>query len=447
MVTFHMHDCVVANSHPGEAASVRFPARHRWQRISPLLDDLLDLDTAGRELRLDELRRHDARLALELRSLLQASKQIQATGFLNGEAQHEGASPSLVGRKIGAYVIEAALGQGGTGSVWRARRAGGRIDDIVAIKLLHLSLVGRSGAWRFEREAAILARLAHPNISRLIDTGVTADGQPYLVLEFVDGVPIDRHCDESHLTIEQRLALLDDVMSGVTHAHKHMVIHRDIKPNNILVTPDGTVKLLDFGIAKVLRDGAESTSVTAEGQRAMTPRYAAPEQLQGTTVTTATDVYALGVLMYHLLAGRHPTVADTAGMAEVMRATLHADASRLSRALDGPGGDGAFDIGQVASNRGTSLHRLREQLRGDLENIVAVALRKDPAQRYQTVSTFAGDLRRYLAHQPVSARPDSLACRWARFARRNRSAMMSASLAAFWLTAGLAAGLYAVRLI
>ena len=406
------------------------PNAEAWKQLSPLLDEMLESGEEARALRLAELRARDAALARGVESLLSAAGRAKASRFLDGNANgNEAATTDLAGKQIGAYVIEESLGDGSTGSVWRARRADGRFEGSVAVKLLHLSLIGRAGALRFEREGRILARLVHPNIARLLDAGVV-DGQPYLVLELVAGKRIDQHCNALQLDVEQRLKLFDDVLAAVAHAHSHLVIHRDIKPNNIFVTPDGTVKLLDFGIAKLIGDEAEASSITVDGRSALTPEYAAPEQLLGGQVTTATDVYALGVLLYRLLTGRHPTGADTttASSAELMRSTLDNDPVGLASSLDRPGRGGSEELLQVAADRGTTLPRLRRQLEGDLENIVARALQKRPEDRYQTVAALAEDLHRHLAHEPVSARPDSLSYLCAKFVRRHR-AMVAAGLA------------------
>jgi eukaryotic-like serine/threonine-protein kinase len=429
-----------------EGFAMTLPDRQRWAQLSPLLEDLLELDGPGRRARLAELRAIDRTMADELESMVSANDRAEGCHFLTGDAQGESAAPAtLVGERIGAYLIEASLGQGGTGSVWRARRVDGRFEGAVAIKLLHLSLIGRAGALRFEREGAILARLTHPNIARLLDAGVTPSGQPYLVLDLVQGERIDHHCDTLRLDVEQRLALFDAVLAAVAHAHSHLVIHRDIKPTNILVSADGHVKLLDFGIAKLLEDGVQGAPVTAEGQRALTPEYAAPEQLQGAPVTTATDVYALGVLLYQLLTGRHPTAPDHPGSTEMMRATLDTDPLRMSTALTLPGP--AIEAPpQVAAARNTSLPRLRRLLHGDLENIVARTLRKNPLERYQTVAALAEDLRRYRAHEPVSARADSLAYRCARFMRRRRGTVAAALLVMLAVTAGLVGTVTQARL-
>ena len=420
------------------------PNPEAWRELSPLLDELLESDEAARVSRLDALRARDAALAGKVESLLSASGPVRASRFLDGIASgtanaHLPPRADLCGKRIGAYVIEASIGAGSTGSVWRARRADGRFEGSVAVKLLHLSLIGRAGALRFEREGRILARVVHPNIARLVDAGVTADGQPYLVLELVSGQRIDRHCDTLGLDVESRLGLFGDVLAAVAHAHSHLVIHRDIKPSNILVTADGTVKLLDFGIAKLIGDEAEASSITVDGRSVLTPEYAAPEQLQGGPVTTATDVYALGVLLYRLLTGRHPMGTDTAkaSTAELMRSTLHDEPVGLAGALDRVRSDDPAGHARIATERATTVPKLRRRLEGDLENIVGRALRKRPADRYQTVGALADDLRRHLAHEPVSARPDSLSYRCAKFVRRHRAMVVAGVTVALAVALGI----------
>ena len=394
-----------------------------WPLLSPLLDELLDLPEPQRQARLEAMRVENPPLGDELAALLSESQSAQVKDFLAKPLVNpidQTPETTLAGQRLGAYVLESPLGQGGTGSVWRARREDGRFEGAVAIKLLHLSLLGRAGAERFKREGDILARLTHPNIAHLLDAGVTAGGQPYLVIELVEGERIDRHCDIKHLDINARLALFDKVLAAVAHAHTHLVIHRDIKPGNILVTADGTVKLLDFGIAKLLEDEAtagEATELTRDGGRVLTPEYAAPEQLRGEAITTATDVYALGVLLYQLLSGRHPTAPANGTSAEVVKATLETDAQLLSRA--------------------TTTTSLRQQLQGDLDNIAAQALRKLPAERYGTVAAFAEDLRRHRAHEPVSARADSPGYRTRKFIRRHRGSVAATSLVLIAIVGGL----------
>jgi serine/threonine protein kinase len=418
--------------------------RERWKRLSPLLDGLLDLEPEQRALRLEALRREDAQLAGELAALLANAGKADDAQFLSGTAETpadlEPPPASLAGERVGAYVLEAALGQGGAGVVWRARRADGRFEGAVAFKLLHLSLLGHAGALRFEREGAILARLAHPNIASLLDAGVTPAGQPYLVLELVEGERVDLHCDAQQLTIENRVMLFRDVLGAVAHAHRHLVVHRDIKPSNILVTRDGRVKLLDFGIAKLLQgegDGDAATQLTREGGRALTPEYAAPEQLRGDEVTTTTDVYSLGVLLFQLLAGRHPTAPDRATLAEVIQATLVSEPGRLTAALTSSTRMSAETLARIARDRDTSVQSLRRELRGDLETIVAKALRKSPAERYTSVDVFSEDLRRWLAGEPVTARPPTWAYRASRFVSRHRGAVAAAAFTFAAIIAGL----------
>ena len=421
------------------------PDAERWKLISPLLDELLDLDPEARAARLDALRADDPGLAAELSGLVGDVARAEADQFLAGSAHAALASlanaGSLAGERIGPYVLESLLGQGGTGVVWSARRDDGRFKGHVAIKLLHLSLVGHTGALRFEQEGGILARLSHPHIARMLDAGVTVSGQPYLVLELVEGERIDTYCDARHLRVDARIKLFREVQDAVAHAHRHLVIHRDIKPSNILVTADGSVKLLDFGIAKLMQPDPDeldpASPLTLDGARALTPDYAAPEQLRGETVTTATDVYSLGVLLYQLLTGRHPTAPVHATPVERMRSTLDTDPGRLTTAVTVSDGADAGLLERIAAERDTSPLHLKRQLGGDLENIVAKALRKTPAERYATVDAFNDDLRRWLAGEPVSARADSMSYRTARFVGRHRGAVAAGLLTFVAILAGL----------
>jgi len=381
--------------------------RH-WPQLSRLLDEILDLDEPDRRQRLVELDAAHPRLADAVRALLGAARQAEAEGFLEGSLQPAAAPPGLIGRRIGAYRIEAELGCGGTGSVWRARRIDAGPSEPVAIKLLHLALLGRTGAARFEREAAMLARLDHPGIARLLDTGVTPDGQPYVVLEHVDGRPIDQHCDTLRLGIDARLALLMQAMASLAHAHALGIVHRDIKPANLLVTPEGWVKLLDFGIAKWM-DGTDAAggAVTEAGRRPMTPRYAAPEQFDGQPVSAATDVYGLGVLLFELLCGEPPVGA----LAEA-GATCRTHVRRLADALPRDAGVAAA----IAGARSTTPARLRRRLQGDLQRIVSMALRSQADERYASIDAFADDLRRYLDGRPVAAPSEAITRRLAALA-------------------------------
>ncbi len=341
---------------------------------------------------------------------------------------------TLAGRRLGAYTLVEAIGAGGMGSVWRARRSDGRYEGDVAVKLLNLALVARGGAERFAREGQVLARLAHPNIAHLIDAGVGDGVQPFIVLEHVQGEPIDRHCETRQLDTAARVRLLLEVMAAVEHAHGRLVLHRDLKPGNILVTADGRIKLLDFGIAKLLdeADGAaQPTALTQLAGRAFTPEFAAPEQVQGGEVTTATDVYALGVLMYVLLSGAHPTAKATATPVDRLRSVVETEPPRLSQAAL------ARIEPALHKQRARSAQALHKALHGDLDNIAAKALKKAPAERYASAAAFADDLRRYLADEPVSARADSWRYRAAKFLRRHRVGVAAASLTAASLVAGI----------
>ncbi len=411
----------------------------RWKELSPILDELLDLDPATRTAHLRRLDEVDSELAAELVGMLNAVEQASQHKFLERRPPVDPSSfpLDLKGMRIGAYRIESELGRGGSGSVWKAQRADGRFEGFVAIKLLHTALVGHHGVERFHREGAILSRLAHANIAHLLDAGVTGEGQPYLVLELVDGKPIDVYCDERRLEVRERLGLLLDVMSGVRHAHARLIVHRDLKPSNILVTPEGQVKLLDFGIAKLLQDELGDAMLTWDGQRALTPRYAAPEQLEGMPISTATDVYALGVLMYRLLVGRYPTAFDATSAAEVITGTLTTEPAPLGRALEAHRAEAEASPEELAERRKTSIKALRRAVRGDLDAIVRRALRKEPRERYESAAAFAADVERYLDGRAVMARAGSTRYRLGKFLRRHVAVSLASALLAVSVVVGL----------
>jgi serine/threonine protein kinase/tetratricopeptide (TPR) repeat protein len=381
----------------------------RWRVLSPYLDEALALTQDRRALWLSEISARDRALAADLESLLAEHDDLESSAFLQGVTPPLAPSapvPSMEGQIIGAYRLLSLIGQGGMGSVWLAERCDGRFEGRVAVKLLNIAPVSRTLEERFRREGNFLARVTHSHIARLIDAGVTAAGQPYLVLEHVDGRPIDRYCDEQALSIEARLTLFLDVLEAVAHAHANLIVHRDIKPANVLVSVGGEVKLLDFGIAKLLDDearwdgaGARSSGgLTQEGAQPHTPLFAAPEQLTQEQVTTATDVYALGVLLYVVLTGQHPLGEMVQSPLTLMRAIVEEEPQRMS--------DAAIGKGAAA-------------LRGDLDTIVGKALKKNPSERYVSVSAFADDIRRSLRHEPISARPDTPWYRVTRFVRRH----------------------------
>ena len=422
-------------------------SRDRWQVLSPYLDRALELADGERDAWLESLRAEDPDLASEVEALLEERRALSREGFLEDDPLKPPVPASLAGQKIGAYTLISPIGQGGMGSVWLARRSDGRFEGQAAVKLLHVSLVGRAGETRFEREGNILARLTHPNIARLVDAGVSSIGQPYLVLEYVLGEPIDRYCDATALPVEGRLRLFLDVLAAVAHAHANLIVHRDIKPSNVLVTRDGRVKLLDFGIAKLLEeegDAGEATALTREGGRALTPEYAAPEQVTGGAITTATDVHALGTLLYVLLTGRHPAQASRGSTVELVKAIVDTEPRRLSDIVAATRGPAPESVHRNAQTRSASPDGLRRLLKGDLDTIVAKTLKKNPSERYASVTALADDLRHYLAHEPIAARPDTLAYRAAKFARRNRRGVAAAA-AAVLLLVGLV-GFYTVRL-
>ena len=414
--------------------------RDRWQAIGPYLDRAIDMDDDQRRAWLATLRDEEPALVADLELLLESRDAAHAEGFLEDSAMTAHAPLPLAGHVVGAYRLIEPIGHGGMGSVWLAERCDGRFEGRAAVKLLNPALIGPGparGEERFVREGSMLARLTHPNISRLIDAGVAANGQPYLVLEYVDGQPIDRYCDQRQLGIDARLRLFLDVLAAVAHAHANLVVHRDLKPSNVLVSSDGRVKLLDFGIAKLLDDDAQpaAASLTREGVAALTPEFAAPEQVTGSPVTTATDVYSLGVLLYVLLGGQHPAGSSLRSPADLVKAIVDTDPPRLSDAVmlpnaepaDAPTRAAASDaLTTNAARRASTPDRLRRLLRGDLDTIVATALKKNASERYSSVLALADDVRRYLANEPIAARPDTLAYRSAKFVRRHAAGVAAA---------------------
>jgi serine/threonine protein kinase len=384
----------------------------RWQRLSEFLDEALELtDPVERARWLASLEQQDADMAAQVARMLAAQSRQGYAEFLATPLATPDPLPaigSLAGRTVGPYVLEAEIGRGGMGSVWRARRADGRVSGLVAIKLLHAAWLGRDGEARFRQEGNLLARLDHLNIARLIDAGILDDIYPYLVIEYVDGLPIDEYCEREKLGIEARLQLFQATLAAVGHAHSHLIVHRDIKPSNVFVTSGGVIKLLDFGIAKLLDDADDGAALTKTGLRALTPEYAAPEQLLGQAVTTQTDIYALGLVLYLLLTGRNATPQDAQGAAHLVRAIIDEDAARASTAVE--------DLGR------------RRALTGDLDNILAKALKKAPEERYSNASAFSDDLRRFLSHEPVTAGPDTVRYRVSKFVRRHRGAVATTAL-------------------
>ncbi|HEX6898755.1 MAG TPA: serine/threonine-protein kinase [Thermoanaerobaculia bacterium] len=391
----------------------------RWLQARNAFEEALDLPTADREAFLGRIGGHDPELRHEVEALL--GWHGRAGGFLEEPpTAPEGilASPAPP-RQVGPYRLLELLGEGGMGQVFRAERADDAFRKTVAVKILAAGLHRRDLAARFRAERQILAQLDHPNIARLLDGGATGDGRPYLVMEAVDGVPLDRYCEEKGLDVPARLRLFLKVCAAVRFAHQNLVVHRDLKPGNILVTAEGEPKLLDFGIAKLLEPGSLDLTVppTASGLSPMTPRYASPEQVSERPVTVLSDVYALGVLLYELLTGRHPYLGEAGRLDEVVRAICETAPALPSEAAP-PG--------------------LRRRLAGDLDNILLKALRKEPERRYASVGDLARDLESHLAGLPVAARPDTFRYRAGKFLRRHRLATAAAAAFLLFLTGFLA---------
>jgi len=409
-----------------------------WREALGFIDSLLMADHTERERLLADLAATRPELHTRVRALLDADAEATRTGFLAVNKGGKAAASLAVGTRLGPYRVVRELGSGGMGEVWLAKRDDGLYQGEVAIKTLHPFFAHGAMRERFLREAQLLGKLAHPNIARLLDAGVS-DGVVFLVLEYVRGESIDAYCDTLQLGIDARLKLFGEVCAAVSHAHANLIVHRDIKPANILVTAEGQVKLLDFGIGKIMEaDGGstESPELTRVTGRIFTPEFAAPEQILGEPVTTATDVYSLGTLIYVLLAGTRP-FGDLSG-ARVEHAVLHDEPRALSAAA------GEVDS-SIAGRRGLSPVRLRRALAGDLENIVHLAMRKVPARRYGSVLGLAEDLARHQRHEPVRARVGSRAYRMNRYVRRHRVAV-AASLGVILAAAvGVGGVLYQAR--
>jgi eukaryotic-like serine/threonine-protein kinase len=411
----------------------------RARRIRDIFDAVVDRPPAERAGVLARLCGDDEALHSELEALL-AAYDASSTEELLPPLIAADPSAHLIGARIGPYMLVRVLGEGGMGVVYLAER-----DDVgkrVALKLIRAGmLAGNERVRRFLQERRLLARLEHPNIAPLLDAGVTPDGLPYLVLEYVEGSAIDRYCDAAALDIDARLALFSDVCAAVDHAHRNLVIHRDLKPSNILVGGDGRVRLLDFGVAKLLADGLtgeDDVLQTRLGAAPLTPEYAAPEQVRGDGVTTQSDVYSLGVLLYRLLCGRAPYRLPVRSAAVIEHVVCHTIPPPPSAALHqhGDDGDAALSADDIGRARSMSADRLKRQLAGDLDTIVLKALAKEPERRYPSAHALADDVHRHLRGLPVRARPDSAGYRMRKFVQRNRTATTAAALVALSLAAG-----------
>lgn len=423
----------------------------RWNAARAGFEALCDLCPEEQESRLAAIAASDPELAGEVARLLEADRATsdgldepaaeRARGLVAELADEPPASSGhalAMGDVVGAWRIGEPLGRGGMGEVFLVERADPLFHQAAALKLLKRGLDTDEVVRRFERERQILARLEHPSIARLLDGGIAPDGRPFLVMERVEGEPITAFCHRHDLGVEARLRLVIACCEAVAFAHRNLVVHRDLKPGNILVTPAGEVKLLDFGIAKLLEPGEDEALLTQPELRLLTPRYAAPEQVLGEPVTTSADVFSLGVLLYELLAGRPPFARDARAPAELAAAVEREKAERPSTCVLR-----AVAVGRHAG--AAEARRLAGRLKGDLDAIVLTALRREPERRYASALALADDLRRHLDGRPVRARADSTAYRAAKFARRHRVAVAASGFAVLALVGGLGASLWQAR--
>ncbi len=426
-----------------------------WEKIKDVLATALDMAPEKRAQYLDQCCAGDTGLRRHVELLLQREQEVDPS-FLNETSLAESAAAVLaqednpwIGRRVGAYRILEQIGAGGMGEVYRAIRADDQYRQEVALKVIRAGQDSASVTTRFKNERQILASLEHPNIARLLDGGTAEDGTPYLVMELIEGQPITEYCDSRRLSIPDRLKLFMQVCAAVQYAHQRLIIHRDIKPGNILVTADSTPKLLDFGIAKVLGTDLESQrNATLTAFRILTPEYASPEQIKGEPVTTASDVYSLGVVLYDLLTGRSPYPATVRTPQELANAIcqrepdrLSVSVSRVSSQKDVP----EIGLEEAALARSSSPYKLRKYLSGDLDNIVLMALRKEPSRRYVSAEQFAEDIQRHLEQVPVLARKDTTGYRISKFVGRHKASVAVLAVMLLALLAGLAFALHEAR--
>jgi len=432
----------------------------RWNAVEHLCHEALEREEDQRAAFLQSACAGDESLLREVQSLLAHQKQAEhfietpaldqaAKALADGERDSypSDTTPRLISRMISQYRIVERLGYGGMGEVYRAVRADDQYQKVVALKLVKADFDTQFVLERFKNERQILASLEHPNIARLIDGGTTEDGLPYFVMELVEGQPIDQYCESHRLSTAERLKLFRSVCSAVHYAHQHLVVHRDLKPSNIMVTSDGVPKLLDFGIAKIMdaEHFPRAIEPTMTAMRVMTPEYASPEQIRGEAITTASDVYSLGVLLYYLLTGHLPYHLTTRSPHEVARAICEVEPEKPSTAVNRveevPGADGKpvrLTPETVSSTREGQPDRLRRSLGGDLDQIVLQAIRKEKDRRYTSVEQFSEDIGRHLEGRPVLARKGTLSYRAAKFVKRHKAGVIAAALAVLTLIAGMA---------
>jgi len=421
----------------------------RWARLSSLLDELLELDTVAREQRLQDMAREDAALTAEVRTLL--AEDARASGVLDRGVM--AIAPTVVAglgtgatqpalppdTNVGAYRIVRLLGRGGMGEVYLAQRSEPGFDQQVALKLLKRGMDSDEVLRRFVQERRILAQLSHPHVARFLDGGVNADGRPYFAMEFVEGSTLTEFAHARALGLRERVTLLASVCDAVAYAHSRLVVHRDLKPSNILVDANGQPRVLDFGIAKLLDDSSDAHA-TATGTRAMSPAYAAPEQILGEAVGTATDVYSLGAVAFELFTGSLPHLRNAGSTEALMRELALETTSRPSQVLRQSAHAHTANFGKLDASR------VARELAGDLDTIVLTALQREPQRRYATAAAFAEDLRRWLAGRTIAARPDTAGYRMAKFVRRHRGGVATFAISLLALVAALGVSLWQAHL-
>ncbi len=390
----------------------------RWASVKNIFAETVDLDPAERKLTLDSICDGDPDLRREIEALLASNDEaedfIEDPAFTVADAVPAD-NDCLRNKVIGHYRITGEIGRGGMGAVYLASRSDGEFEHQVAIKVVGNSFLGQESLDRFRRERQILARLNHPNIARLLDGGVTDDGLPYLVMEYVEGEPLVEYADKHELSLDERLRLFVKICRALAYAHGNLIVHRDIKPSNILVTADGEPKLLDFGLAKIL--DIESDHIrTATSFRALTPAYASPEQIRGDPITTASDIYSLGVVLYELLTGSRPFNYESMTYEKMLKVVSFVEPTRPSE-IDTSGSE-------TKPAPGVPL----PSLKGDLDNVVMMALRKEPERRYGSAEQLAADIDRHLNDLPVTATPDTVGYRLSKFVQRNKVATAAAAL-------------------